>query len=222
MIEQILDEIRDNVIRGHERRGGKYPRNTLEEPGVFEFVTEAMAAGLSVDDILYKGLIAGMEITGDKFSRGEYFVPEMLFSARAMKTGLEILRPLLVHRQELILGKVILGTMQGDMHDIGKNLVGMMLEGAGFEIIDLGVNQPAVSFVNAAKMNPNAVIGLSALLTITMQKMPDVIQAIHTAGLTNKVIIGGAPVTSRFAEEAGADGYAKNATDAVKLLKSLI
>jgi 5-methyltetrahydrofolate--homocysteine methyltransferase len=222
MSVDLMDQIKENVIRGHEKIGGKYPKNSALEKGVFEYVQEALDANLPVEQILNEGLIAGMEITGEKFSQGIYFVPEMLFSAKAMKAGLELLRPHLAQRQELILGKVILGSVQGDMHDIGKNLVGMLLEGAGFEVRDLGVNQPAANFVKAAADEPNAIVGLSALLTITMQKMPDVISALRNAGLANRVIIGGAPVTPAFAAQIGADGCAKNATEAVRLVKSLI
>ncbi|HDR03707.1 MAG TPA: cobalamin-binding protein [Candidatus Marinimicrobia bacterium] len=182
----------------------------------------AIEQSLPLDKILNEGLIAGMEITGEKFSKGLYFVPEMLFSAKAMKAGLELLRPGLALQQELILGKVILGSVQGDMHDIGKNLVGMLLEGAGFEVIDLGVNQPASNFMKAAIDFPQAIVGLSALLTTTMQKMTVVIAALRSAGLENPIIIGGAPVTPAFAAQIGADGYAKNATEAVQLVKSMI
>ncbi|MCK5817055.1 MAG: cobalamin-dependent protein, partial [Candidatus Marinimicrobia bacterium] len=150
------------------------------------------------------------------------FVPEMLFSAKAMKSGLELIKPFLLEGSDLILGKVIIGTVQGDLHDIGKNLVCMMLEGAGFEIEDLGINIPAPKFLEAAKNNPKALIGMSALLTVTMKNMKGVIELLRANDLDNKVFIGGAPVTPAFAEEIGAEGYAKNANQAVKEAKRLL
>ena len=157
------------------------------------------------------------------FEEGEYFVPEMLIAARAMKAGLVILQPLLVDSGVESAGKVAIGTVNGDLHDIGKNLVGMMLEGAGFEIVDLGTDVEVEQFVAAVK-NGADVIGLSALLTTTMPSMEGTIKAIEAEGLRNKVkvIIGGAPVTSAYAEKIGADGYAPDASQAVSLAKSLI
>jgi 5-methyltetrahydrofolate--homocysteine methyltransferase len=146
----------------------------------------------------------------------------MLFSAKAMKSGLELVKPLLLEGHDLILGKVIIGTVQGDLHDIGKNLVCMMLEGAGFEIEDLGINVMPQKFLEAAKKNPNALIGMSALLTVTMKNMKGVIDLLRSNGLDNKIFIGGAPVTPGFAEEIGAEGYAKNANQAVQAAKRLL
>ena len=137
-----LETIRERVIQGHINAQSKYPPELDGQPGVEELVKAALEQKIEVNDILRKALIAGMDVVGDKFSAGEYFVPEMMFSAKAMKAGLAILRPYMVDTDNISLGKVILGTVQGDMHDIGKNLVGMMLEGAGFEIIDLGINTP--------------------------------------------------------------------------------
>jgi 5-methyltetrahydrofolate--homocysteine methyltransferase len=163
-----------------------------------------------------------MDTVGDKFSKGEYYVPEMLFSAKAMKAGLAILSPHIIDTSALTVGKVILGTVQGDMHDIGKNLVGMMLEGAGFEVIDLGINTPPEKFLEAAQKHPEAVVGMSALLTITMGKMKDVIELLKNKGIKNKVIIGGAPVTQNFASQIGAHGYAPDASQAVVKTKELL
>jgi 5-methyltetrahydrofolate--homocysteine methyltransferase len=217
-----LETIRERVIQGHINAQSKYPPELDGQPGVEELVKTALEQKIEVNDILRKALIAGMDVVGDKFSAGEYFVPEMMFSAKAMKAGLEILRPFMIDTDNISLGKVILGTVQGDMHDIGKNLVGMMLEGAGFEIIDLGINTPADKFAAAARQHPGALVGMSALLTITMEKMRDVIRVFKTDGLTNKVFIGGAPVTKRFAEEIGADGYAPDASQAVHEAKNLL
>jgi len=217
-----LDTIKERVIQGHINAQSKYPPELEGKPGVEELVKQALEEKLEVSDILRKSLIAGMDVVGDKFSAGEYFVPEMMFSAKAMKAGLEILKPYMVDEDNISLGKVILGTVQGDMHDIGKNLVGMMLEGAGFEVIDLGINTSTDKFVAAARQNPGALVGMSALLTITMEKMRDVVHTFKDQGLHNKVFIGGAPVTKKFADEIGADGYAPDASQAVHEAKLLL
>jgi len=186
-------------------------------------VQAALDGGIPAGDILQKGLIAAMGEVGKLFEEGEFFVPEMLIAARAMKAGLAILQPLLVDSGVASAGKVAIGTVKGDLHDIGKNLVGMMLEGAGFEIVDLGTDVEAEQFVAAVKDGAD-VIGLSALLTTTMPSMEGTIKAIEAEGLRDmvKVIIGGAPVTSAYSEKIGADGYAPDASQAVSLTKSLI
>ncbi len=191
--------------------------------GVQAAVQAALAGGISAADILQQGLIAAMGEVGRLFEEGEYFVPEMLIAARAMKAGLAILQPLLVDSGVESAGKVAIGTVKGDLHDIGKNLVGMMLEGAGFEIVDLGTDVPPEKFVAAAQAGAN-VIGLSALLTTTMPSMETTIKAIEAAGLREqvKVIIGGAPVTAEYARQIGADGFAPDASQAVTLAKSLL
>jgi 5-methyltetrahydrofolate--homocysteine methyltransferase len=191
--------------------------------GVQASVQAALANGISAADILQQGLITAMGEVGRLFEEGEYFVPEMLIAARAMKSGLAILQPLLVDSGVEPAGKVAIGTVKGDLHDIGKNLVGMMLEGAGFEIVDLGTDVPPEKFVAAAQDGAN-VIGLSALLTTTMPSMETTIKAIEAAGLRArvKVIIGGAPVTAEYARQIGADGFAPDASQAVSLAKSLL
>jgi len=190
---------------------------------VSENVQAALDAGSSAADILQSGLIAAMGEVGRLFEEGEYFVPEMLISARAMKAGLAILKPLLVDSGVEPAGKVAVGTVKGDLHDIGKNLVAMMLEGAGFEIMDLGTDVSAAQFV-AAVQNGADIVGLSALLTTTMPSMAGTIKAIEDAGLRSqvKVMIGGAPVTADYAKQIGADGFAPDASQAVTLAKSLI
>ncbi len=218
----ILEEIKENVVRGHINKESNYPPDLIGKPGVEELVEEAITQKMDVSEILYSALISGMDIVGEKFSNGEYFVPEMLFSAKAMKTGLNLLRPHLVDQKISTLGTVIIGTVEGDMHDIGKNLVSMMLEGGGFEVVDLGVNTPPEKFIAAVKEHPHALIGMSALLTITMEKMRNVIEAVQSEGLDNKIFIGGAPVTERYAEEIGAHGYAPDASRAVKKAKELL
>jgi 5-methyltetrahydrofolate--homocysteine methyltransferase len=190
---------------------------------VKESVQAALEADVSASDILQNGLIPAMSEVGRLFEEGDYFVPEMLIAARAMKIGLEIIKPLLVDSGLEPVGKVAIGTVKGDLHDIGKNLVGMMLEGAGFEIIDLGTDVAPEKFVEAAKAGAN-LICLSALLTTTMPSMGSTIQAIEAAGVRDrvKVIVGGAPVTKEYAAQIGADGYAPDASQASTLAKSLI
>ncbi len=186
-------------------------------------VQAAMDAGLPADTILKEGLIAAMTEVGRLFEENEYFVPEMLVSARAMQSGLALLKPQLAAGGATPSGKVVIGTVKGDLHDIGKNLVGMMLEGAGFEIIDLGTDVTPEKFVQAVKDHSPQVIGMSALLTTTMPSMGNTIKALEEAGLRDrvKVMIGGAPVTDEFARRVGADGYSPDASSAVRLAKSL-
>ena len=218
----LVEEIKELVVSGHINKESKYPPEYAGKPGVVEQVTAAVDQKVSIEDILKNGLIAGMDIVGDKFSKGEYFVPEMMFSAKAMKSGLEIIRPFMVDETAFSAGKVIIGSIQGDLHDIGKNLVAMMLEGAGFEVIDLGVNTAPEKFLASAKENPDAIIGMSALLTTTMENMRNVVEILLDNGLKNKVMIGGAPVTKKYAEEIGADGFAPDASSAVKEAKQLL
>ena len=218
----LLEKLKENVIRGHMNADSKYPPDLKGLPGVAELTQQGLDEGLTVEQLLQEGLIPGMDVVGERFSKGEYFVPEMLMSAKAMKAGTEILRPLMIGDESLSLGTVIMGSVQGDMHEIGKNLVGMMLEGAGFEVVDLGMNIPPDKFVETAQSNPKAIVGLSALLTITMEKMRSTVDALREAGLENKVMIGGAPVTQQFADEIGADGYAADASEAVTLAKGLV
>ena len=186
-------------------------------------VQSAIDAGILVSDILTEGMIAAMEEVGRLFQEGEYFVPEMLLAAHSMKAGLSILQPHLVNTGVEPIGKIILGSVDGDMHDIGKNLVAMMLEGAGFQIVDLGTDVSAAQFVEAVKEGAD-ILGLSALLTTTLPSMESTIRAIEAAGLREdvKIIVGGAPVTTDYAHQIGADGYAKDASQAVKVAKSFI
>ena len=187
-------------------------------------VQEALDEGASAAEILNTGMIGAMAVVGEKFKNNEIFVPEMLIAARAMKKGVEVLTPLLKAAGTESAGKLILGTVAGDLHDIGKNLVGMMIEGAGFEVIDLGVDVPAEKFIEAMKENPDCkIVALSALLTTTMPAIKDTIDAIVAAGLrdTVKIMIGGAPVTQAFADEVGADGYSEDAASAAELAKKL-
>jgi 5-methyltetrahydrofolate--homocysteine methyltransferase len=181
-------------------------------------VRSALAADVPAAEILQQGLIAAMNEVGYLFEKGEFFVPEMLIAARAMKAGLEILRPLLIDAGVEPAGKMIIGTVKGDLHDIGKNLVGMMLEGAGFEIIDLGVDVAPAAFVDAVREGAS-LIGMSALLTTTMSNMGVTIEALKAAGLRDKVkvLVGGAPVTQEYADSIGADAFARDASSAARI-----
>lgn len=183
----------------------------------------AVDSGVDANDILQNALIAAMMQVGHLFEEGEYYVPEMLVSARAMQGALEILKPLLVKSGIEPVGKIVIGTVKGDLHDIGKNLVSMMLEGAGFEIIDLGIDVAPEKFVEAIHDDVD-IIGLSALLTTTMPSMETTIKAINEAGLRNrvKIMVGGAPITADYAQKIGADGFAHDAGQAVTLAKSLL
>lgn len=218
----LIDEIKVNVVRGHIDSNAKYPPDLSGKPGVSELVQKALTENISPSQILNDALIAAMEIVGAKFSAGEYFVPDMLLSAQAVKTGMKILEPLLVGEESKKAGTVILGTVKGDMHDIGKNLVKMMLESGGFDVIDLGINTPPEKFVESAKRYPDAVIGMSALLSTTMINMKVSIDALRSAGLTNKVIIGGAATSKKYADEIKADGYSKDAVQSVQVVKELM
>ncbi|HDM78069.1 MAG TPA: cobalamin-binding protein [Deltaproteobacteria bacterium] len=189
---------------------------------VAKLVKQALEEGVPASEILEQGLIAGMNVVGEKFKKLEIFVPQVLLSARAMKAGMEVLRPVLAQKKVKATGKVVLGTVRGDQHDIGKNLVGMMLEGAGFEVFDLGVNVPESKFVEAAKEKNADIVGMSALLTTTMPYMKTTIEALRANGLKVKVLVGGAPVTQKFADEIGADAYGANAAEAVDKAKELL
>jgi 5-methyltetrahydrofolate--homocysteine methyltransferase len=194
-----------------------------DESTVKADVEAALNADLSVGQIMQEGLIAAMTEVGRLFEVGEYFVPEMLVAARAMQAGLGLLKPHLAQSDAKSAGRVAIGTVKGDLHDIGKNLVGMMLEGAGFEIKDLGTDVAPEKFVEAARAGDIHIVALSALLTTTMPNMQLIIEALKQAGLRGKVkvMIGGAPVTEAYAKQIGADGYSPDASAAVRLAKAL-
>jgi len=187
-------------------------------------VQEALDEGIDPAEILNVGMIGAMAVVGEKFKNNEIFVPEMLIAARAMKKGVDVLKPHLMSSGVESAGKVIIGTVIGDLHDIGKNLVTMMIEGAGFEVLDLGVDVPPEKFIETMKANPDCkIVALSALLTTTMPSITNTIEAIKEAGLrdTVKIMVGGAPVTQAFADEIGADGYSEDAASAAELAKKL-
>jgi 5-methyltetrahydrofolate--homocysteine methyltransferase len=206
----ILDDVRKSVIDG-------------DQNGTHELVNKALAEAIPPEKILTDGLISAMTEVGRMFEAGDFYVPEMLISARAMKGGLAILRPLLAAANIQAIGKIIIGTVQGDLHDIGKNLVGMMLEGAGFEVIDLGVDVSPEKYVAAVREYHPDLIGCSALLTTTMPRMKDIVQALQAAGLRDsvKVMIGGAPLTEQYANDIGADIFAPDAASAAQVARKL-
>jgi 5-methyltetrahydrofolate--homocysteine methyltransferase len=187
-----------------------------------ELVNQCLAAGEKAGDIVEHRLVPGMAIVGEKFKRNEIFVPEMLIAARAMKEALKILEPQLVAAGVKPEHNAVIGTVEGDLHDIGKNLVAMMWKGANIEVIDLGVNVSPAKFVEAVKQHRPKLLGLSALLTTTMPAMRDTVKAIRDAGLAVKICVGGAPITHEFAREIGADGYASDAGSAVDTAMALV
>ena len=191
---------------------------------VEELVKKALEENLTPKKILEDGLIKGMDIIGTKFKKNEVYVPEVLIAARAMHAGMGILKPKLIETGVKNIGKVAIGTVKGDLHDIGKNLVKMMLEGAGFEVIDLGIDVSPDKFVEAVKEHKPNIIGMSALLTTTMVNMAEVIKALEAAGLRDKVkiMIGGAPITQNYTDQIGADGYSPDAASAVDKAKTFI
>jgi 5-methyltetrahydrofolate--homocysteine methyltransferase len=194
-----------------------------DSEAVAELVQDALDDGMAPGDVLNTALLAGMEEVGRDFKAGDLFVPEVLFSARAMQAGMEVLRPLLADSEVASAGKYVLGTVKGDLHDIGKNLVRMMLEGAGFDGVDLGVDIEPSAFVDAVREHKPDVVGMSALLTTTMTQMKTTIEALEEAGLRDsvKIMIGGAPVTAAFADQIGADAYAADAASAVDVAREL-
>ena len=187
-----------------------------------QIVKNEIDAGSDVATILNLGLIAPMDEVGRLFSGGQLFIPEMLMAAKTMKQGLEILKPLLTKAGEVSKATIVIGTVKGDLHDIGKNLVGMMLEGAGFQVIDLGTDVATDNFIRAVESQKVEVVALSALLTTTMPAMAEIVAALHKKAIPCKTIIGGAPVSQQFADQIGADGYSADAAGATQLVKQLL
>lgn len=206
----VLSEIAASLRNGDDKRVGQLTQQAIDD-------------GLPAEEILNNGLMSGMRVVGELFRNHEVFLPEVLLAARAMNKGVDLLKPLLAGEEIPTIGKVVIGTAKGDLHDIGKNLVGIMLKGAGFEVIDLGNDVTAERFVDTAVDSGAKVIGISALLTTTMSSMKDVTDLLRDRGLAGKIhtIIGGAPVSKEFADEIGADGYGYDAASAVEQVKTL-
>jgi 5-methyltetrahydrofolate--homocysteine methyltransferase len=207
----ILMEVKEATLAGDQGRVSALTKQAIDE-------------GIEADRIIQEGLIGAMVVVGKEFGEGKIYIPEMLIAARAMKSGLEVVKPLLVGGKIKSIAKVVLGTVKGDLHDIGKNLVGMMLEGFGVEVIDLGVDVSPEKFVEALKTHQPQFVGMSALLTTTMTSMEVTIKALEESGLRQKVkvLVGGAPVTQAFADEIGADGFGSSASEAMDLIKEAL
>jgi 5-methyltetrahydrofolate--homocysteine methyltransferase len=208
---EILQQIGEALKKGdHEK--------------VAELTQQAIDAELSATEILNSGLLPGMEVVGKKFGAHEIFLPELLIAARAMNAGIDLLKPMFIKGEMPTQGKVVIGTVKGDLHDIGKNLVGIMLKGAGYEVVDVGCDVAADVFVDTAEAEGASVVGLSALLTTTMIGMKDVIETVKSRGLQDKikVVVGGAPLSQAFADEIGADAYGYDAGNAVEIVKGLM
>jgi 5-methyltetrahydrofolate--homocysteine methyltransferase len=210
-MDEALSSLKQAIVDGNHKQAVTY-------------TNQLIASGVEPSSILNEGLIAGMSEVGELFKQGEYFVPEMLIAARAMKSSLEVLRPKLVDSGIKPVGTIVLGTVRGDLHDIGKNLTGMFLEGAGFKVVDLGVDVTAEKFIAAIKENDAELLGMSALLTTTMTYTADVIKALDAEGLRGKVkvIVGGAPITEEWAKQIGADAFALDAASGADRCKELL
>ena len=208
---EILTEVAANVEKG-------------DSASVKESVRKAISQNISAEEILKNGLIKGMESIGKRFKKNEIFIPEVLIATRAMKAGMDIIRPRLTESGYKTRGKIVIGTVKGDLHDIGKNIVSMMLEREGYEIVDLGIDVPKERFIEIIKKENPDIVGMSALLTTTMSYMREVTSAINEEDLKSrtKIIIGGAPITQSYADEIKADGYAADASSAVILVKNLL
>ncbi len=224
MTEDIISLIRENVIQGRVTQDDEGPdEEMIGQPGVSELIEKALAQGMDVKDIISKGLTKGMEIVGQKFKAEEYFIPDMLASAEAVGAAMEILEPHLDKSGVKAKGKIIVVTVKGDLHDIGKNIVSILLRGAGYTVKDLGNDITTQTIVDAVREEKPQFLGLSALLTSTMIHMGDIIQALQESGLRDKVkvIIGGAPVSEEFAGSIGADGYGADGFQAIAVVDAL-
>jgi len=219
-VEQLKKTISDADKIGEEIKGEGAKGATQRK--VESLITAALKEGTPAEIVINDGLIAGMDVVGDRFKKNEVYIPEVLLAARAMKVGMDILQPEIIKAGIKPIGKCLMGTVQGDLHDIGKNLVAMMLKGSGFEVIDLGVDVGPDKFVEQVKTQDVQVVGMSTLLTTTMPAIEKALKAIKDAGVLVKIMIGGAPVTQDYAGQIGADGYAADAASAVDLAKSLI
>jgi methanogenic corrinoid protein MtbC1 len=220
-MDNILERLAYCVENGKINKSSPYPPNLKDQDGADELAKSALEAGIKPDEILENALIPAMGNIGNKFSRKEIYVPQMLMAAKAMNSAMAHLKPFFLSGETKRKGKFIIGTVSGDLHDIGKNLVAMMIEGGGWEVIDLGVDVNAEKFIKALDENPGAIIGLSALLTTTMENMKKIVTAIREKNSMSKIIIGGAPVTMEYCEKIGADFYSPDPQGAVNYLKQL-
>jgi len=221
-MDTILEQLSACVEAGKIDQASPFPPQMKGQPGADEYTQEALKGGISPVDILNQALIPAMDRVGQKFSEHKIFVPQMLISAKAMNAAMQHLKPYFQTGEVKRKGIFIVGTVFGDLHDIGKNLVAMMIEGAGWEVIDLGVDVKTEAFMNTIRQHPEAVVGISALLTTTMGNMQTVVKAIKEVFPETKVVVGGAPLSSEFAQSIGADAYAKGPQEGVKWLDTLV
>lgn len=221
-MSDIIEKIANCVEFGKIDKKSPYPPNMRGEDGADELTRQAIDDGIDPDAILNQGMVIGMEKVGKKFSENKIFVPQMLMSAKAMSAGMEHIKPYFQSGSVKRKGVFVLGTVAGDLHDIGKNLVGMMIEGAGWEVIDLGVDVGAQKFVESVKKHPDCVIGLSALLTTTMVNMESIVEEIRKVSADTKILVGGAPVSNDFCKKIGADNYSSDPQGAVEYLNTLV
>jgi methanogenic corrinoid protein MtbC1 len=221
-MNEILQNLASCVEFGKMDKASPYPPNMKGQDGADELAKIALESGIRPDEILENALIPAMALVGNKFSRKEIYVPQMLMSAKAMNSAMKHLKPFFQSGETKRKGKFIIGTVSGDLHDIGKNLVAMMIEGGGWEVIDLGVDVNTEKFMKALDENPGAVIGLSALLTTTMENMKKTISAIREKDSVSKILVGGAPVTMEYCEKIGADFYSPDPQGAVNYLNKLV
>lgn len=215
---EVLDQIAQCVESGKVDMAAPYPPSMKGQEGVDELTATALADGISANDVLTQGLMVGMERIGERFSRNEVYLPDLLMAAKAMKAGMKHLKPFFDSGDAQHVGTVILGTVQGDLHDIGKNLAGMVLEGGGYEVIDLGADVPPEKFAEALDKHPGAVVGLSALLTTTMVNMKATVELVRKKAPDTLILVGGAPLNDDFANSIGASAYAPNPQFAVEYL----
>jgi len=218
----ILEKLLECVEAGKVNQATPYPPQMKGQPGADEYTQEALKEGVSPVDILNQALIPAMDRIGQQFSEHKIFVPQMLISAKAMNASMQHLKPFFQTGEVKRKGVFIIGTVAGDLHDIGKNLVAMMIEGAGWEVIDMGIDVKTEAFTDALQQHPEAVIGISALLTTTMVNMQSIVKEIKSVSPATKVIVGGAPLSSEFAKSIGADAYGKDPQDCVKWLEGLV
>jgi methanogenic corrinoid protein MtbC1 len=221
-MNEILENIAKCVEFGKINKASTYPPAMKDLEGADELTKKALDAGIKADEILENALIPAMAAVGNKFSRKEIYVPQMLMSAKAMNSAMVHLKPFFISGETKRKGKFIIGTVSGDLHDIGKNLVAMMIEGGGWEVIDLGVDAGSEKFLKALDENPDAIVGLSALLTTTMENMKKIVAAIKEKHADSKVMVGGAPVTHEYCKKIGADFYSPDPQGAVNYLKELV
>jgi methanogenic corrinoid protein MtbC1 len=221
-MEDFLQKLALCVENGKINKSSPYPPNMKDQDGADELAKRALEEGVKPDEILENALIPAMAKVGNKFSRKEIYVPQMLMAAKAMSSAMVHLKPFFQSGETKRKGKFIIGTVSGDLHDIGKNLVAMMIEGGGWEVIDLGVDVGAEKFLKALDENPNAIIGLSALLTTTMENMKKIVTVIREKYSSSKILVGGAPVTMEYCKKIGADFYSPDPQGAVNYLKQLV